>query len=140
MHKRLLPWLAVGCLLAVAVPWAVDAQTTRATWTQLGLMERLNGSLRYVGTISTSTTVATQAIAVGKVYLVQPDVASFCSPATTSAGAVLKQDGTTATLTSSLGKKLAADGEFYFVATGDDDYVACILASGTGAAKVWELQ
>lgn len=103
------------------------------------LLRALNGAPRYVGSISLSTTAATLQVTAGRLYLVQPSADAYLSPATTSAGAVRKQDGTSATITSTLGVKVAADEKFYVLAGDDDGYLAGILASGTGSAQVWEL-
>lgn len=110
----------------------------RSTMSLHELLEKASGSPRYVGTISLSTTVATLAVTAGEVYMVQPDVDAFIAPSNSS-GAITKSDNTTATLTTALGRKVVADDVYYLILTDAESYLAGILASGTGSAKVWRL-
>jgi hypothetical protein len=103
-------------------------------------IEAVNGSPRYKGTISATSTVATLAVTAGRMYLLQSDAAVYVHGATSAGGAITKADNTSTTLTAALGVKLAADEKAVVTLRGEEGYVAAITSTGSASVKVFELE
>jgi hypothetical protein len=104
------------------------------------ILEKATGSPRYVGTISVTTVVATQAVASEGVYMLCPDTDDICIAASTaSAGTVTKSDGSTATLTAAIGVPIDNNEKFFLTTRSGETYIAAILASGSGNLKIFQM-
>lgn len=114
---------------------------TALTRSPQAAIEAVNGSPKYVGAISATTSVATQALASGGgIYLLQTDADVFIHGATASNGTVKLDSGASETLTAAKGVKLIADKDWIFSSRPEDTHLAAICASGTATLKVFRLE
>ena len=126
-----LPLFMLFMLVATAVV-VVDADAAPRTQTVSEVLNKLNGSPKWVASINATTSATSATIKSGTPHIIR------CG-----AEAHYRADTATGTVTTSsthMGLVIAANTNEYFTTTAHDTKVYVILASGSTACNVWELE
>jgi len=125
--------VAAGLLAIAAALFAPTADAVPArTMTTSEVIHRLNGSPKWKGSISASTSVANLALSYGGPHIINCGAAAYFRAD--------DNNGTATTSSTNMGLPIEANKNVYFTPEASDTKVYVILGSGTTTCNVWEVR
>ena len=107
------------------------ADSVHRTPSPAAAIHSINGSPKWVGAISASTSAAHLTVRAGKPHIINCGAAAYFRAGTSS--------GTVTTSSTNMGLPIEANKNTFFTTTETDVRVSVILSSGTTTCNVWEL-
>lgn len=130
MKLHLAKILAVVCVLGLFLALCDRAEAGPRTQMTADVINKLNGSPKWVGAISATTGVVCLNIHSGQPHIINCGANAFFRADVAT--------GTVATSSTNMGLPIEASKNVYFTTEDVDTRVCVILASGTTTCNVWE--